>query len=59
MRDTGLRVILAAETIGIKGMLVHALSDEAREFYLRVGFAPSPLDPMMLMMALGDLVELV
>ncbi len=54
--DAGLRVIQVAETIGIRGMLVHALSDEAREFYLRVGFEPSPIDPMMLMVTLGDLV---
>ncbi|VDY38197.1 N-acetyltransferase GCN5 [Salmonella enterica subsp. enterica serovar Daytona] len=46
-------MIQVAETIGIRGMLVHALSDEAREFYLRVGFEPSPMDPMMLMVTLG------
>ena len=57
VRDAGMRVIQVAETIGIRGMLVHALSDEAREFYLRVGFEPSPMDPMMLMVTLGDLVE--
>lgn len=56
VRDAGLRIIHVAETIGIRGMLVHALSDEAREFYLRVGFEPSPMDPMMLMVTLGDLV---
>lgn len=56
VRDAGLRVIQVAETIGIRGMLVHALSDEAREFYLRVGFEPSPIEPMMLMVMLGDLV---
>lgn len=56
VRDAGLRVIQVADTIGIRGMLVHALSDEAREFYLRVGFEPSPVDPMMLMITLGDLV---
>ncbi|WP_159567279.1 GNAT family N-acetyltransferase [Budvicia diplopodorum] len=56
VRDAGLRVIQVAETIGIRGMLVHALSDEAREFYLRVGFEPSPMDPMMLMVTLEDLV---
>lgn len=56
VRDAGLRVIQVAETIGIRGMLVHALSDEAREFYLRVGFEPSPMDPMMLMVTLGDFV---
>jgi len=57
IRDAGLRVIQVAEIIGIRGMLVHALSDEAREFYLRVGFEPSPMDPMMLMVTLGDLVN--
>lgn len=56
VRDAGLRVIQVAETIGIRGMLVHALSDEAREFYLSVGFEPSPMDPMMLMVTLGDLM---
>lgn len=56
VRDAGLRVIQVAETIGIRGMLVHALSDEARDFYLRVGFEPSPMDPMLLMLTLGDLV---
>ncbi|HCL5258368.1 TPA: GNAT family N-acetyltransferase [Salmonella enterica] len=56
VRDAGLRVIQVAETIGIRGMLVHALSDEARAFYLRMGFEPSPMDPMMLMVTLGDLV---
>lgn len=56
VRDAGLRIIHVAETIGIRGMLVHALSDEAREFYLRVGFELSPMDPMMLMVTLGDLV---
>lgn len=59
VRDVGLRVIHVAETIGIRGMLVHAvhvLSDEAQEFYLRVGFEASPIDSMMLMVTLGDLV---
>ncbi|HIA2510706.1 TPA: GNAT family N-acetyltransferase [Escherichia coli] len=59
VRDAGLRVIQVAETIGIRGMLVHALSDEAREFYQRVGFVPSPMDSMMLMVTLGDLSMIV
>lgn len=55
VRDAGLRVIQAADTIGIRGMIVHALSAAARTFYERVGFEPSPLDPMMLMVTLADL----
>ena len=57
VRDAGLRVIQASDTIGIRGMLVHALSDEARRFYLRIGFEPSPIDPMVLMVTLGDVMQ--
>lgn len=55
IRDVGLRVLNAAEILGIRGVLVHAISDEARAFYEAVGFLPSPSDPMMLMIGLGDL----
>jgi len=55
VRDACLRVIQAADTIGIRGMIVHALSTEAKVFYEGVGFEPSPLDPMMLMVTLTDL----
>lgn len=44
IRDAELRVIQVAETIGIRETLVDALSDEAREFYLRVGFELLPMD---------------
>lgn len=55
VRDASLRVIQAADTIGIRGMIVHALSAEANAFYERIGFEPSPLDPMTLMVTLADL----
>lgn len=55
VRDAGLRVIQAADTIGIRGMIVHALSMDAKTFYERMGFEPSPLDPMILMVTLTDL----
>ncbi|MCL2655893.1 MAG: GNAT family N-acetyltransferase [Betaproteobacteria bacterium] len=55
VRDACLRVIQAADTIGIRGMLVHALSNKALAFYERIGFERSPLDPMILMVTLADL----
>jgi len=55
MRDAALRVIQAADTIGIRGMITHALSPAAKAFYERVGFESSPLDPMTLMVTLNDL----
>jgi GNAT superfamily N-acetyltransferase len=54
-RDAALRVIHAADAIGIRGMVVHALSEDARTFYLRLGLDESPLDPMTLMVTVADL----
>jgi GNAT superfamily N-acetyltransferase len=53
-RDTGLRIVGAAEPLGIRGILVHAISDEARRFYISLGFEASPVDPMTLMVTLAD-----
>lgn len=55
VKDAALRVVQASELVGIRGMVVHALSDEARRFYEHVGFVTSPVDPMMLMITLSDL----
>lgn len=55
VRDAGLRLLNAAEVIGIRGVLVHAISQDARAFYEAVGFLPSPLDPMVLMIGMSDL----
>lgn len=54
VRDASLRVMAAADAIGIRGMLVHALSPEAQAFYEHVGFERSPLEPMTLMATLSD-----
>lgn len=54
-RDAAFRVLGAADTIGIRAMLVHAISEEAAAFYRALGFEPSPLDPMTLMVTLGEL----
>jgi len=56
IRDAGMRVIHAADAIGIRGMTVHALSDEAAAFYEKVGFESSPLESHLLMTTLADLV---
>jgi len=54
-QDAARRVIQAADAIGIRGMIVHALSNEAKVFYLRLGLDPSPLEPMTLMVTLAEL----
>lgn len=54
-RDAALRVLSAAETIGIRGMVVHAISDEAIAFYRALGLEPSAYEPRTLMVTLADL----
>ncbi len=48
VRDACLRVVQAADTIGIRGVLVQALSEDAKAFYEKLGFEPSGLDPLKL-----------
>lgn len=55
VQDAARRVVMASETIGVRGLIVHAISDDAATFYRRLGFDPSPLEPMTLMVTLSDL----
>ena len=54
-RDAAKRIIHAADTLGIRGLIVHAISEEAKAYYIALGFDPSPLEPMTLMVTLEDL----
>ena len=54
-RDAALRVLSAAGTIGIRGLIVHAISDDAAAFYRALGLDDSPAEPRTLMIALADL----
>jgi len=48
LRDAIYRTAQAASIIGIRGMLVHALSADAKRFYERWGFREVPGHPMTL-----------
>jgi predicted N-acetyltransferase YhbS len=54
-RDAARRVAQAADAIGIRGIVVHAISEQAKSFYLALGFDPSPSEPMTLMVSLSDI----
>jgi GNAT superfamily N-acetyltransferase len=54
LRDAVLRTIQAAEIAGIRAILVHAISEEAKRFYLRHGFVESPVAPLTLMITVAD-----
>ena len=55
LQDALLRAERAAETVGVRAVLVHAIDDAARSFYLRFGFSASPIDGMRLMLLMKDL----
>ena len=54
LRDAVLRALSAGATIGVRAILVHAISVKARTFYERFGFRPSPIEPMTLMITLTE-----
>lgn len=54
-RDAALRVLAAADAIGIRGLIVHAISNEAVQFYRALGLEPSPSNARTLMVTLTDL----
>lgn len=54
LADALARANQAAEVIGARALLVHALDDEAAAFYAKFGFEHSPLDPKQLMLLMKD-----
>ena len=54
LKDALLRTIAAAQIAGIRAMLLHAMSDDAKRFYARAGFHECPVDPMMMMITLAE-----
>src|ERR1035438_2795214 len=57
LRDAVLRTLQAAEIAGVRAILVHAISQRAREFYEDCGFIASPMDPMTLMITVVEAVK--
>ena len=52
LQDAVLRTAQAGGILGIRGLLVHALSIEAKAFYEHHGFVASPTQPMTLILSL-------
>jgi len=59
LRDAVLRVLGAASTVGVRAVLVHAMSDEAKQFYERFGLRASPIEPMTLMMTIEEIQKML
>ncbi|MGH6950608.1 MAG: GNAT family N-acetyltransferase [Vitreimonas sp.] len=55
LKDALARTLQAAEIAGLRAFAVHAKDDEARAFYERYDFVPSPSDPFHLFILLKDI----
>jgi GNAT superfamily N-acetyltransferase len=55
LKDALLRIVAAAEEIGVRAVLVHALDEQARNFYLHHGFYESPTNDLTLMVAVEEI----
>jgi len=55
LKDALLRIISAADAIGARAVLVHAIDEEARRFYEKFEFERSPVDEFELMLLMKDL----
>lgn len=49
------RTLIVSRHAGVRALLVHALSEEAKAWYLKCGFRDSPLRPMTLMLPLSEI----
>ena len=52
LRDAMIRAVGVTKNAGVFAILLHAISEPARRFYLSRGFVESPIQPMTLMMTL-------
>ena len=59
LRDAVLRVAAAAREVGVAAMLVHALNDRAKAFYVAAGLEPSPVDPTVQILRIKDINALI
>ena len=55
LKDAVLRATRLAGQMGIRALVCHAISEEAKRFYLHHAFVESPIEPMMVMLNIAKL----
>lgn len=55
LKDAMLRTLTIARNAGVRGLLVHSISQQEKQFYLSYGFQISPVEPMTLMLSVQHL----
>jgi GNAT superfamily N-acetyltransferase len=59
LQDAVRRTLQASQVLAVRGLLVQALNEDARRFYLGCGFMASPAEPMLLMATIADLTAAI
>lgn len=59
LRDAMFRILNISGQMGIYVILIHALTEQAKQFYLSRGFIQSPIQNMTLMMTVDTLRECI
>lgn len=57
LKDALARIAQAADIVGARAVLVHAIDEPAKRFYLHFDFEPSPIHELQLMLLMKDLRE--
>jgi GNAT superfamily N-acetyltransferase len=55
LKDALIRIAYAADIVGARAVLVHAIDESAKKFYLHFNFEPSPIHELQLMLLMKDL----
>jgi GNAT superfamily N-acetyltransferase len=59
LQDAVLRTLQAAEIVGVRAILVHAISVAAKRFYEQYGFVASPVDPLTIMITTAEAAKII
>ena len=59
LKDAVLRATRLAGDMGIRALVCHAISEEAKRFYLHHAFVASPIDPLMVMLNVAKLARAI
>ncbi|HRD89801.1 MAG TPA: GNAT family N-acetyltransferase [Accumulibacter sp.] len=57
LQDAVKRTAIVSQNAGVRALLVHAINDQAKQFYEHYGFQISPVHPMTLMLRLSSVVS--
>ena len=53
--DALTRIEQAADIVGVRAVMVHAIDETARRFYEHFEFEPTPVDPFQMLLLMKDL----